>query len=555
MIVRVLGFCVAAVLFGALLNLPMDVTALRYPWFWVPPLELVLVAATALALGPARARTAGLLAVTLLLPLVLLALLEAVVFSQFGRPLRLATDLLLLSVLVDVVRLEVLPKPLLLLAAGLACLIPLLGGWLLWRFATGVAGLPGGPHRRAACLLACTGLLAFGVQRGWGGDWRHFRLVSIDGTSRVILQIHHHRQLMRELAHLERAIATDPLGRDPPPLARLEGVDVAILFVESYGRVALERPPFRDVLRPKLAAWGERLQASGLYSASGWLESPTIGGQSWLAHATLLAGLRIDNQAAWQLLFTQRRTTLVDLFRRTGHDTLLAMPAVTRPWPESVRLGFDRRLFAEDLGYAGPPFGFAPVPDQFTLAVLARQVFTRPRGGRPPVFAKVVLATSHAPFTPVPELLPWEAIADGRGFVRSTADAESPSRVWQSLGRIRAAYARAVGYSLEAAFAFAERITDRCTLMLILGDHPPAASLTDDHGRTVPVHLLAGDPALAKAAASALGLAAGLLPAADVPVHGMDEVRDLLLRAWGDGPAPCAGRTAAGFKAPPVQRS
>ena len=34
-----------------------------------------------------------------------------------------------------------------------------------------------------------------------------------------------------------------------------------------------------------------RLTGQGLHMASGWLSSPVAGGQSWLAHATLLSGL------------------------------------------------------------------------------------------------------------------------------------------------------------------------------------------------------------------------------------------------------------------------
>lgn len=556
MTARLLFLVLAAVLLTVLLDLPMDITALRYPWFWAPPLELVLVAALALALGPARARLAGLVAVAVLLPPVLLALLEALVFGQFGRPLRLSTDLLLLPVLLDVVRGEVLPAPLLLAGGVLVLAVPVLLGWSIHGFAAGLARLPGGPHRRAAALLLLAGLAAFGVQRVWGSDWRHWRLVSTEGIGRVVLQLRWHRRVSEELARLDAAIAADPLGRDPPPLARLEGVDVAILFVESWGRVALERPPFADVLRPKLAAWGERLEASGLHLASGWLESPTIGGQSWLAHETLLTGLRIDSQAAWELLFTRQPVTLAHLFRRTGHDTRLVMPAMTRPWPESARLGFDRLLSAGDLGYAGPPFGFAPVPDQFTLAVLARQAFARPRGVRPPVFAQVVLATSHAPFTPVPELLPFEELGDGRAFARFTADAETPARIWSSRERIREAYARAVGYSLDAAFAFAARIADRCALLLISGDHPPAASLTGDHARTVPAHLVTGDPELLAPFLREAGFATGALPDAAAPATGMEEVRDLFVRAFRSGSGPCArGVAADGLRTAPGPRS
>lgn len=554
MTVRLLGLFFALGLSTALLNLPMDVTALRYPWFWAPPLELLLVAAVAFALGPPRAQMTGWLAVVILLPLMLQALLEALVFGLFGRPLRLATDLSLWPVLADAVRLEVLPPPLLALGMGLLLLVPLLLGWRLWHLAAGLAALFGRPHRAAAALLLIAGLGAWSIQHLLGSSWQHYRLVSTDGIGRLLLQLRAHQQLQHELARLQHAIATDPLAHEPPSLARLAGVDVALVFIESYGQVALNRPPFAAPLQAELRAWGERLEAAGLHLASGLLASPTIGGQSWLAHATVRTGLRIDHEAAWHLLLTQPRTTLIDLFRRTGHHTWLVMPAITRPFPESRRFGFDHVLFAADLGYAGPPFGFAAAPDQFTLAVVARQLFTQPAALRAPVFAEIVLTTSHAPFTPVPDLLPWEEIGDGQSFARFVADAQSPSAIWSSPEQVRTAYARALRYSLAAAFAFAAHVADRCLLVLILGDHPPAMAIGGEADRAVPVHIATGAPELLDPLLRHTGWVRGMVPDAAAAPLGMEEVRDLFVRAFGSGPAPCAQTAAAALKREPGRR-
>ena len=548
--VRLLRLGLCGLLLTLLLNLPMDVTALRYPWFWALPLELVVVAAVALAVGPLRAGIAGLLAVSALAPLLLLAGLEALVFSQFGRPLRLARDFLLLPILADAVQAAVLPRPVLLAFAALALAGVLCALWLAWDFATTVAQMAGRPRPTLALALLAGGLGLFGGQQLSPSP--HLRLVAADALGRVAAQLRDSRQLARELVRLEAALAHDPLAAEVPPLAALAGVDVAVIFVESYGRVAIEQPPFADLLQPRLRFWNQQLDAAGLARASGFLESPTIGGQSWLAHQTLQSGLRIDNQVAWDWLLMRPHTKLVDLFRRTGHRTLLAMPAITRPWPEGRRLGFDQLLVAVDFAYAGPPFGFAPVPDQFVLAVLARGPFARPRSPGPAVFAQVVLATSHAPFGPLPPLLPWEEIGDGREFSALVADPALAARIWQDPARIRTAYSQALIYSLDATFSFAARIADRCTLLLVLGDHPPAAVITGDHRRTVPLHVLAGDAAILAPAVRVLELVPGLLPGAQTPVPGMEELRDRLLRAYRSEPALCAGLPAAGLRTKPA---
>ena len=59
---------------------------------------------------------------------------------------------------------------------------------------------------------------------------------------------------------------------------------------------AVEDPEFASQDGAALDAGDRRLRAAGFASRSAFLTSPTAGGSSWLAHATLLSGLWIDNQ-------------------------------------------------------------------------------------------------------------------------------------------------------------------------------------------------------------------------------------------------------------------
>jgi hypothetical protein len=79
-------------------------------------------------------------------------------------------------------------------------------------------------------------------------------------------------------------------------LTALSGKDVMVAFVESYGRDAVEDPEFASHVGAVLDAGDHRLRDVGFASRSAYLTSPTAGGSSWLAHATLLSGLWIDNQ-------------------------------------------------------------------------------------------------------------------------------------------------------------------------------------------------------------------------------------------------------------------
>ena len=94
-------------------------------------------------------------------------------------------------------------------------------------------------------------------------------------------------------------------------------------------------------------------------------------------------------------------------------------------------MGFDRILTADDMGYEGEPFNWVTMPDQFTLSAfdrLVRDTATRP------IFAQIALISSHAPWVPVPDMLPWDAIGDGTEFDEVATSGDPPDVVWRDRG-------------------------------------------------------------------------------------------------------------------------
>lgn len=206
------------------------------------------------------------------------------------------------------------------------------------------------------------------------------------------------------------------------------------------------------------------------------------------------------------------------------------MPAITYAWPEARYFGYDTVLASRDLDYAGKPFNWVTMPDQFTLASFERMALeTLPR---PPVIAEIALISSHAPWTPIPPLLPWEEIGDGALFDRWASGGESPESLWRDRDRTRDQYRAALDYALATVFSFAERRAGTAPLIVVLGDHQPADFVTGDvGGRDVPIHLI-GPPELVARAAD-WGWTEGLRPAADVPPWPMEAFRDRFLTAFG----------------------
>jgi hypothetical protein len=324
-------------------------------------------------------------------------------------------------------------------------------------------------------------------------------------------------------------------------LAALRGKDVVVAFIESYGRSAVEDPTFAAQVDAVLDDGTRRLNAAGFASRSAFLTSPTSGGGSWLAHSTLLSGLWIDSQQRYHQLVSSNRMTLNRAFERAGWRTVGVMPAWTTDWPEEPFYGYDQVYDSRHLGYRGPGFSFAPMPDQFTLSAFERLEHSRP--GRAPLMAQIVLVSSHAPWTPLPHMLGWGDLGDGTIFNPMAGPDLLPSAILSAdPSRVRADYRESIEYSLKSLISYMQTYGDDRTVLVFLGDHQPAPVVVGPNAsHDVPITIVARDPAVLDRIAG-WGWQDGLKPAPNSPVGPMDAFRDRFLTAFGSptGPGPPA---------------
>ncbi|MGX7827935.1 sulfatase [Actinokineospora sp. 24-640] len=351
------------------------------------------------------------------------------------------------------------------------------------------------------------------------------------------LVVDHARQVRARLGDRERFAAANGVDRfrDASPhdlLSALRGKDVALVFVESYGRDAVEDPGLAPRVDAALDAGTRRLRAAGFTARSAFLASPTAGGGSWLAHATLLSGLWVDTQRRYRDLVASDRLTLTSAFRRAGWETAGVMPGVTRAWPEAAFFGYARVHAAGDLGYRGPGFGFATMPDQYALSAFEHRERARP--GRGPLMAVIPVLSSHAPWSPIPATVGWDEVGDGSVFAAMPSGAVEPRAIWQrDPAQVRTDYVRSIVYSLETLVSYVETYGDDDLVVVFLGDHQPTRLVTGaDAGRDVPVTVIARDPAVL-ARVSAWRWDEGLTPGPLAPVWPMDTFRDRFLTAFG----------------------
>ncbi len=337
-------------------------------------------------------------------------------------------------------------------------------------------------------------------------------------------------------------IAADPFAATPGPelLTGLRGKDVVVTFVESYGRSAVDDPRLAGPVRALLDDGTRRLRSAGFESRSAFLTSSTFGGGSWLAHGSLLAGCWVNSQQRYRQLVGSDRLTLNKAFQRAGWRTVGLSPGTTGDWPEGAFFGFDQLYDSRTLGYRGPNFSWATMPDQYTLAAFQR--LEHSRADREPLMAEIQLVSSHAPWAPIPEVLAWDRIGDGSVF-DGMADVDDPPSaiLTRDPERVRADYVRSISYALQSLISYVETYGDRRLVLIFLGDHQPnpiVAQNAADHD--VPITIVTADPGVLQQLQD-WHWSTGLRPLPEAPSWRMDTFRDRFLTTFGSIPAVPSG--------------
>lgn len=494
------------------------------------PLEGLLAVAVLLALPPRARRVAAVALGALLSLLVVVKLADLGFATALGRPFHVLFDWVLLDdavgfvatsfgrtaaiVAVGVTVLLLLTLPVALIAAVL-------------RLSRVVA------QRRAAATRAVAALTALWVVCA-AFDVRIVPAVPIADTHATDLAAAHLRQVPEGLRDRDRfatELVNDPFRYTPGEelLTALRGKDVLFVFIESYGRNAVEAPEFAPAIGAVLDEGYRRLQAAGYTARSAFLTSSTIGGASWLAHDTLFSGLWIDSEQRHRALLASDRLTLHKAFRRANWETVGVMPAVTHDWPEGKFFGYQRFYDSRRLGYRGPTFAYAPVPDQFTLAAFHR--LERARRDRGPLMAEIDLVSSHSPWTVLPRMLEWSEVGDGAVYHQSRVVTQRDKR-GETARQARDAYRQTIEYSLRCLISYVETYGDDNLVVVFLGDHQPSPLITGPNpSRDVPIAILARDPAVIDRIAD-WGWQDGLRPGPQAPVWRMDAFRDRFLTAF-----------------------
>ncbi|MEL7133079.1 MAG: sulfatase-like hydrolase/transferase [Pseudomonadota bacterium] len=524
---RMAGLGLAAAVIFAVLVLPNHPGTMRWGALNRWPLELPVLLFAALAFGR-RLGVSYALAFLLLLSVVI-KVADYAMFSAFNRTFNPILDTFLIKAGLSLLRDSIGGVLTALAVIGTALLLILLFV-ALERSLRAWAGLSlARPLRAIAAAFALVGA-------GWAAAdaGHHLEFWRFDKsppgtawTSRLtVKRAIEVQQTAVELARFAQDAKNDTYADATGLLDRLAGRDVILIWIESYGRASFDNPLYAPTHLETLRAAEAEIALTGMAMKSGWLTSPTSGGQSWLAHGAFASGLWTSDNGRYNAMLASGHKWLFHFAREAGYRTTAIMPAITSGWPESLVMGFDQVFPAGDIPYKGDRFRWVTMPDQFTLAAYQTLLPDDPR----PDFIQVALISSHAPWTPIPDMVPWDEIGDGTIFNDMAARGPAPKDLWRDRDAVRDAYRRSVDYALQATFSHVARLGDAAPLVIVAGDHQAAGFVAGSDNKDVAIHMI-GPPLLLELI-EAWNWTDGLIPATDGPVQRMDRFRNDFLAAF-----------------------
>ncbi len=398
-------------------------------------------------------------------------------------------------------------------------------------------------HRRATVRALAALAAVWGVCAGLSLQFiPGSPVASTSATALAVAQVHATRAAFSDQRIFGQAIhSSDPQAGIPASdlLTGLRGKDVIIAFVESYGQVSIQGGSFSPGIDAELRQSTASLAHQGWSTQSAWLTAPGYGGISQEAHSTLQSGLWVNSRQRYSELVRSSRFTLSDAFDKAGWRTVSDSPATDDDnfGPGTQFYHFDQLLDRSNVGYHGPTFSYAPMPDQYIMAEFQRLELGP---GHKPVMSEIDLVSSHDPWAPLPTMVPWSKVGNGSIFDPMPARGDTPLSVLGSVTKQRQAYGTSIQYSLQVLTSWVTELNDPNLVLVLLGDEQPDTPITNPGAsHAVPISIIAHDPSVFRQIDS-WHWQDGLVPGHSAPLEPMSAFRNQFLGAFSATSQPAA---------------
>ena len=521
----------AVVIVWAALVAPNDPRLAGAGTFLRLPIEGVAVIALAALLPDAPRRLLAWLAGATLGLLLLVKILDLGFFTAFDRPFNPVDDWSYAPIGVETLRDSIGRRSANLALAGaavvgvLALVLPTLATVRLSRVAAG--------HRRTS-LQALGGLAAvwalcwaFGVQ-----VVSHSPIASTSAAELAVQEVRTVQNGIRDRARFAQEIRHDRYRYTPGDqlLTGLRGKDVLFVFVESYGRVAVQGSTFSPGV--------DRVLDAGTARSGGGLPCP------------------------------QRLPDVADLRRHQLAGALDAAVGAVGRQPAALRRAGRQATASRSARRSGAPAGGRSTTCRRTTATGRRaRLLPLRQDLRPPQRRLPRARPTATPRCPTSTCCGAAAAGAGGATARRCSPRStwcratsrgSRSRRWSpgtgsatarssthATSRVdmigntdvkQAAYGRSIQYTLSAIVSFVQHYGNKNLVLVMLGDHQPAKIVSGENAtHEVPISIISHDPAVLRRISS-WGWNDGLQPAQQAPVWPMSAFRDRFLAAYGSHP-------------------
>lgn len=322
--------------------------------------------------------------------------------------------------------------------------------------------------------------------------------------------------------------ATPPLESD---LKVLDGAEVKVLFLESYGAATYERDDLFDVIHPGRLLFEEAANNQGRQVLSSFVKAAAFGGASDLSHLSFLSAIDLTDAIRHDLLITTDRPTILDTFEKAGYRTIGLYPAMSWDWPEVSFYSFDHYHDAPSLDYKGPKLGLWWLPDQFSMARVDE--LYPPDPDDKPRFIFYPTITTHIPFRPTPPYQPdWSIVTSDKPYSDEATDRAMNDEIdWHGLFQ---GYINTMNYTFKWLAGYQALPQPRESVLILLGDHQPAGGITGpDATWNVPVHIITSNDVIADRL-RARGFEDGMNPK-QVSLGHISELPQILLSVFDSG--------------------
>ncbi|HEV7176931.1 MAG TPA: hypothetical protein VGN29_15635, partial [Solirubrobacteraceae bacterium] len=323
----------------------------------------------------------------------------------------------------------------------------------------------------------------------------HTPIASTLSAGLIVDQVHALQADIHDRGVFAKQINKDAFRNTPTDqlLTGLRGKDVLLVFVEAYGQQAVQGTSFSPEVDAALKQGDKRLQSAGFSARTGFLDSATYGGISWLAHSSLQSGLWVDTQLRYNQLLSAKRFTLAQAFKQAGWRTVDDVPSNDRAWPQGEKYyHYDKIYNRYQVGYHGPTFTYASMPDQYIFSALQRLELAKPH--RKPLFAEVDTVSSHMPWNKIPRPIGWKQVGNGSIYNKIPMIHETGA-FWSNPTRVKAAYGTSIVYAMNTLTSFVQHYGDKNLVLIVLGDHQPLPIVSGHNSNhDVPISIIAHDP-------------------------------------------------------------